>query len=200
MKLFKTFPLLLIFLGLIPGCCPDVDPFYQPTEMSVTAIWNNSPYTGFEDLTIENADGFELWIEFTQKQFLSSTTPSFSFATSLMATQPCPEDGHEGLKSPVSSLTITSNSEFQEVPAGENLNQYFHRLEPSGADEQGNQAFEPMSVDSELGRFHFLSYYEGHIPVYLSELPENNLEHEFSIELVFEDGTTISGVSAGVQF
>ena len=130
MKLFKVFPLLLVFMGLIPSCCcPDVDPFYMPTEMTVKSIWNNSLYDEFEDLTIEEADGFELRLEFTKREFLADMTPSFSFINQAMATQPCPGDGEQGLKHKASAMEILSTSDFQDIPAGESINHFFHVLE-----------------------------------------------------------------------
>ncbi|MFK7757124.1 MAG: hypothetical protein AB8B53_09360 [Flavobacteriales bacterium] len=200
MNSIKSILLLLAFLGLIPGCCPDVDPFYRPTEMTVSPIWNNMSYDDLETVIIEEAVGFELWIEFSKKEYLAQHSNPFTFTSRVMATQPCPEDGHEGLKSPVNSLTITSSADFQGIPTGESINDFFHRLEPSGADENGNQSFEQQSVDSELGRFHYLSHFEEYLPLHLTELPGNNLEHQFTVLLIFEDGTSLSGTSSEVQF
>lgn len=199
MNLVKIFPLLLVFLGLIPSCrCPEIDPYYMPTELKINAIWNNSSYDEFQDLIIEEADGFELWVDFSKTEFLVKQTVSFT--NTLMATQPCPEDGYLGLKYKATSITITSSSEFMGIPAGENINEFFHILEyiPDSMNSSGQ--YEEVSIENMISQLNNGYGFYTHIPILISELPENNLAHTFSVELEFENGRVLSGNSSPVQF
>ena len=201
MKAFKTLPLLLVFMGLIPSCyCPDVDLYYVPQEMAITSIWNNSLYDDFEDLTIEEADGFELWIEFTQRKFISERTPSFSFTNQAMATQPCPEEGEQGLKHKATAIEIISNSDFQEIPAGESINHFFHILEYNQDSEQGAPQYLEVELENVIPSINMEYAYSPEISLKLGMLPENNLAHSFTVTLTFENGSSLAGVSSEIQF
>lgn len=201
MKAFKTLSLLLVFTGLIPSCyCPDVDLYYIPQEMAITSIWNNSLYDDFEDLTIEEADGFELWIEFTQREFISERRPSFSFTNQAMATQPCPEDGEQGLKYKATAIEIISNSDFQEIPAGESINHFFHILEYNQDSEEGTPQYLEVELENVIPSINMEYAYSPEISLKSGMPPENNLAHSFTVTLTFENGSSLAGVSSEIQF
>jgi hypothetical protein len=201
MKAFKTLPLLLVLMGLIPSCyCPDVDLYYIPQEMAITSIWNNSLYDDFEGLTIEEADGFELGIEFTKREFISERTPSFSFTNQAMAMQPCPEDGEQGLKHKTTAIEITSNSIFQDIPAGESINHFFHVLEYDQDSEQGTPQYLEVELENVIPSINESYFHSPELSMKLSMLPENNLAHSFTVTLTFDNGSSLTNTSSEVQF
>ena len=201
MKAFKTLSLLLVFTGLIPSCyCPDVDLYYIPQEMAITSIWNNSLYDDFEGLAIEEADGFELGIEFTKREFISERTPSFSFTNQAMAMQACPKDGEQGLKYKATAIEIISNSDFQEIPAGESINHFFHILEYNQDSEEGTPQYLEVELENVISSINMEYAYSPEISLKLGMLPENNLAHSFTVTLTFENGTSLTGVSSEIQF
>ena len=201
MKAFKTLSLLLVFTGLIPSCyCPDVDLYYIPQEMAITSIWNNSLYDDFEGLAIEEADGFELGIEFTKREFISERTPSFSFTNQAMAMQACPKDGEQGLKYKATAIEIISNSDFQEIPAGESINHFFHILEYNQDSEEGTPQYLEVELENVISSINMEYAYSPEISLKLGMLPENNLAHSFTVTLTFENGSSLAGVSSEIQF
>jgi hypothetical protein len=201
MKAFKTLPLLLVLMGLIPSCyCPDVDLYYIPQEMAITSIWNNSLYDDFEGLTIEEADGFELGIEFTKREFISERTPSFSFSNQAMAMQPCPEDGEQGLKHKATAIEIISNSDFLDIVAGASINHFFYILEYDQDSEQGTPQYLEVELENVISSINDSYFNSPELSMKLSMLPEYNLAHSFTVTLTFDNGSSLTNTSSEVQF
>ena len=196
----RVFPILLIFLGLIPSCCPEVVPFYVPGSLESDVFLNKVLYADIEDAEITSADGLELWLSFEDLEYIAESSNYFALQSTCYATQPCPEDGHRGLKSPVSSVKITSTAEFQSIEAGEDISEHFHVLEFVERDDDNNPVYNQESISTQLDFFNYLTYSESYVEFHFSELPGNTLEHTFTVELSFEDGSTMSSSSVPVQF
>lgn len=200
MKNLKLLVLLTLCCGLIPSCCDEVIPYFKPSSLENEVYLDGQLLADLEDTELFSTEGLQLWLSFGNVEFIAEQQFNFSFQNTCLATQPCPEDGHLGLKSPVSTILITSSAEFQGMSAGEDISQYFHVLEFLERDEEDNPVYTEESVTNSFGRFSYLVYDSSYVELNFSELPDNNETHEFSVELTFEDGTSLSSTSEPVQF
>ncbi len=200
MNLKLAFPLLLVFLGLIPSCCPEVVPFYIPGTLETEVVLDRVLYTDLEEPEISSVDGLQIWLSFEDLQYVADSKLVLALQSACYATQPCPEDGHGGLKSKVTSIKITSSEEFQGTASGEDINQFFHVLEFDGRDENNEIIYSQQSVSSSLENFDYLTYTQSYVEIDFSELPGNNQEHRFTVELTFENQSTLSGSTGPIQF
>jgi hypothetical protein len=200
MKLKIAFPLLLVFLGLIPSCCPEVVPFFIPGNLEAEVVLNNVIYEDMEEVEILSVDGLQIWLSFEDLQYVAESKSVLALQNSCYATQPCPEDGHRGLKSKVASVRITSSEEFQEIESGEDLSLYFHVLRFDGRDDNDEVIYAQESVSSSFENFNYLTHSESYVHLNFSELPGNNEEHTFTVELTFENESTLSSTTVPVQF
>jgi len=201
MKKLRLLPLLFLFLGLFPGCCEEVEPFFMPGMLSSDIMMNQALYSEIESPEITSTEGLQLWLSFDEFTFMAEQKNWSLFQQSALATQPCPEPGHAGLKSQIIEITITSTEEFQGVEAGNSINEHFHALRSSGEqDDEGNWIMEERSVESTFSELQYLYYGLAHIELNFSNLPANNLAHVFTVELIFEDGTSLTSSTETIQF
>ena len=184
MKFKKIVLFLILFSGIIGCQC-----------FTSGSAWNIEGFT-FEILdkegnipvngTIEG-DSVKLLITFEADFVGNITNPLSGFMNSAYALT-CEEPGDYGLENNIESLIVTSNSKFNDIPAGESLNNILQV--------NGSKSIEEWISKSKSWMFRYDNL--GHLV--LTDKPETSSVHIFTLEIEMESGVTIKQETKEVQW
>ncbi len=165
-KMIFTF---LLASGTLACCDENVLPFWDilEFELSVSDTQGN--------ISIDNQVMTDTLV-LTYLPEIEFVASNFSvFSNSLYAFTPCSRDGEDGIKDPISKITITSNNPFNNFESEASLNQI---VEVFG-----------ISIDS----FQLIPQraFGGEIDFLIVEKPVNNNTHKFTMKMEFDSGTII---------
>lgn len=183
MELKKTILVFIFFTGII-GC----ECFNGGTEWNISSFevdisdkLYNEPSNG-----IIEGDSVRLLTTF-EAEFLSFySNPLNGLMNSAYATT-CEEPGDEGLNDKVKGLIITSNSDFNDIPAGESLNELIT---------VNRQKIKDWIFRSENWSFRSRRMNEF---IFL-EQPEIGSNHIFTIQFTMESGKILEQDTEAVQW
>lgn len=185
-KLSVTFILSFGLIGaLLTACfCKDVQPYWKPVSGSATVfsmLDSNLVQLNSGDTLQADSVAFRLSYE---AEFLSMQyNPFAQLGNVVRATQKCPVDGHQGLKNKISSISVTSNKEYNGVSSGEDISSSFRYnglpLESSYIDILNNYGYDYLSFGWER-------------EIYLVTQPTNPVERNITFKLEFENGEILT--------
>lgn len=158
--------------GLLVSCfCKDVNPYWNITDFTIEVLdANRAP------LVNNQYQGDALILNIDMDTYFHANTYN-PFVNSCYATQPCPRDGHRGMKDPVVAITITSSEVYNGIPAGQSLNQF--------ARAQGEFTLDEL-INSR--QFFTFEYYEQHLEIRLTQKPTDNAVHTFTVKMETDAG------------
>jgi len=185
----KSLLVITIMVSGILSCCTDVIPHFA-----------------INDFTIEFDDGNRNFVEegtFTTDSLYLQTNLDVEFLSSVWERNPfintalalsCEPDGNQGLKDKMTSITFTSNEDFNDIIAGSSLNSIVVL---------SNRDF--LFVDTTLDGFisQMNRYYDfgfKMIEFVMTEKPTNQTSHEFTITMDFESGKTVEVTSKEITW
>ncbi len=173
----KTILSLLLstgLFGLLISCfCEDVDPYFRIVEFQVDLLDEN-----YAPITNNQTSQNSLFLDLALTTEYLAQAQANPFLHSCYATSPCPKAGQQGMKDPISDIIITSNTDFNNIPAGEPLNAIAR--------------IDGMTIQDWIadGYFQGLYYAQPHIKIHLVEKPTNNATHIFSVGITLTSAGT----------
>lgn len=173
----------------------------MPLEMEVHVLKDGS-FIGTDE-SVNGEEELAFYLKYTEIKYIAKTTLDIGFQNSAHALS-CDPPGYGGLKSPLSTIKISSNQPFQGIQAGEAINEHFHVVRyASEPDEDGNPITEELTLEEGISIIESNLHPEyglGGTEINFSSLPGNNLEHTFTVELNFECSSSIAAITVPVQF
>lgn len=184
----KKLILLLFFLGLIPlGCiCTESDRAYmeiQDFELIVFIDGKNKQGTN----VIAASQNFKLEIHVLEYDYIVSNSQSFSPFTSSAAATSCLNMGYNGLKPKIDSIKIYSDNYFNGIAPGENLDSVFHAQYYDVVDGEKTQFTGEFDLLKDYLNISIWNINQGFLQ--LNTKPQDNIVHQFTVQLFFENKT-----------
>jgi hypothetical protein len=179
--------ILIVFgyflLGIIISCCEEVThPYYDFKTMEIeTQVWENDTTNG----------NFSTMFSIKLEDFTLYSDVGTNFFNSAYATQPCPENGNEGLKFPITEIKITCDQIFFDtIQSNTDISYLFFSTEYSDS--------MVSLVNLDVNQY-FMTYSRGiqsFFPaLYLSKNNLLGIEHVFTFDLKKANGALVSGTS-----
>ena len=183
---FKKITLVLILFSGIIGC----DCFTAGSEWNIDSF-NVSIFDKNGNLPLNGiieGDSIKIQIMFEPEFVEFYSNPFKGLMNSALATS-CEEPGDNGLKDKIENFFITSNSEFNEIPIGESLNEFIivNNRKKSIAD---------WISTSDTWMFRYGNFSE----LVFIEKPEISSTHIFTLKFVLESGNTIEQSTEEIQW
>lgn len=185
-KLTITFIFSFGLIGaLLTACfCKDVQPYWKPVSgtTSVFSVQDFSYFEIFSGDTIQ-ADSVAFTLKF-DPVFLSGSNDYFGLlGNAARATQKCPVDGHEGLKYEVTSISISSNEDYNGISAGNDISQFF-RFKGELLQNSYSEMFNGFEYDYSPDGFG--------TEIFLVNQPNDIVERNFTVIVEFENGDSVT--------
>jgi hypothetical protein len=175
-------PCLFILSNLLYiGCCKCVESknFYYAIN-NISASVRGSGQTVIDTGLVTNVDSVFLRYQF-DIDCVSSRKNPFSFLVNQTYACKCNECGLSGLKVPISTLEITSDSLYNGIPANNPLNGFFKAV---------SYDYHLISLDSLKV---LLASDRSYGATFVSTVkPGNNLGHKFKLKMLFTDGRELT--------
>jgi len=156
--------------------CPVTIPFFDFDELVFLS----------SDLEIAPSEKFEIKVRTGEVEFLANVCErkhfSFSFTPQLMACS-CLDDGHEGMKFPFESISLTSNGNWsEELSVGADLSDLLlFDVTPDNT----------QSAASVIGESYFI-FPEQESYFYISDRPSADKEHILTLVLTKSNGESVT--------
>lgn len=169
---------------LLTAClCKDVQPYWQPTTGSANVYINDGAYSQVDYQDTIQVNSIEINLVFETIFLSQGATNSFwPLGNVARATQKCPTDGHQGLKYQIEDLTITSDEDFNQFAAGDDLKSIFS-MDSVSLSQNYSQLLQTYSYE-------YLN--DGcSRSIYLNEQPANAIERDFTISIAFANGEQV---------
>lgn len=192
-KIILTIVLTFGLIGVIlTSClCKDVQDYWMPESPSSKIVNYELSATPYESNDTINTDSISIEVYFEHIYFSEMKNEYFNFGNSAYATQKCPLDGHEGLKYGVQSFKITSNKDYDSIPAGENLHNFLYRG-PEKMSNSYTQTFD--AIDAGFRN----DYISDVVSFTLKHKPSNAESRYFTLTWTFDNGHSISANTQSV--
>lgn len=178
--MFKKFLLVFILATGIFSCfCDDTAPFWNVRDMSLLMINDASRVVVSDTLS---SDTLTLVVDF-DLDYVSEVSFQQLFVNSAFA-QNCDNDGDEGMKDPITKMTLSATEDYNNFTAGQPLNLIVEYGGQVGFDGFVNEVANYPAVAS----FGFQ----------VTEKPTNLDSVKFNLQLDFASGSSISRESGYV--
>ena len=176
----KYLLVIAIMVSGILSCCTDIEPHWNIDDFTITFIDDNGLLV---NQNATNSDSLSIFLNL-QNSFLSNVWIEHPFINSAYALS-CEPGGHDGIKDKLSTITFSSNQDFNNIEAGENLNDLIISNHYDGS----------TTIEELIENLNdsFGAYFE--LMFKLTEKPTNNISHRFTIIMDFESGKSISTTS-----
>ncbi len=168
---------LLVFVlatGVLSCFCDDTVPFWNVTDIEILIINDAGSVVASDSIS---ADSLNMVVDFTL-DYVAEASLQNLFVNTAMATQPCPNNGEEGMKDPINNITLSANEDYNNFTAGASLNEIVRY-----GDGQGFDGFV-----SEVGSFPAVSSFSFQV----MEKPTNLDSVKFTLQFDFVSGNSIS--------
>lgn len=177
----------ILFTGIIGCFCTDIDPY-----------WNLDDYVVIladTDLVKLESGEYESDTLVLNLQSSFTTVASLPLMMNTAYALTCEEAGHKGMDDPITSVEITSSSQFNEYAAGELLNDIVIVNENSFNNESVTTIDDFVSGSKDMG----IDYGGGPIiDFYITQKPADSLAHQFTVTMGFLSGKTIEKQSESI--
>lgn len=192
-KLILTIVLSFGLIGvIITSCiCKDVQDYWMPKSMSSDIVDLQSSMTTYEPNDTVYTDSMYIKVNFEHIYFSEIQNDFYNFGNSAFAFQKCPLNGHEGLKYAVESFKITSNKDFDSIPAGENLSHILYM----GQDVMSDYYVETFDVIQQAFQHHHI---EDYLIFNIKQKPINTESRYFTLTWTFKNGQISSAQTQNV--
>jgi len=181
----KYLLVVAIMVSGILSCCTDIQPHWNIDDFTITFIDDNGVSINQNSTTSDSLSIFLL----LQNSFLSNVWIEHPFINSAYALS-CDPGGYDGIKDKLSTITFSSNQDFNNIEAGEKLNEL---IIPNSID--GSTSIEELIGNVNDG---YGAYYEFMFTI--TEKPTNNTSHRFTITMDFESGKSITTTSSEINW
>ena len=179
-RLYFTVKLLAVLLVVDAclKCNDDVLPYFDYQELTMHYRNGKEIYVGRDFVLSVRLDGFNYLAE----------NNSFGMIPTMMATQPCTRNGYDGVKYPLDSVRIISESDWDpDHPAGNSLNDVFYVEQ--WWDYDGEEYIQ-------LGSNQGIPLVEAGSTVFQARtFPAQSLEHVFHLTYYKSNGELVEGVT-----
>ena len=168
--------ILLIFIlttGILSCFCDDVDPFWNVNDFQLEFLNDENAWSTSDTVTLDTIN-FVIDFDFTYVAENYFQNPFISTA----AAASCPNPGMDGMKDPITNITLTCNEDYNTFAAGESLNSIVKHNGIEGFQSFVDQVATFPAVD-------FISFTVMEKPIDLDSL-------KFTVQLDFQSGTNIS--------
>lgn len=164
---------LLFFIlttGILSCLCKNVLPYWTVTNYDIAFLNDSGEWASTDTVTVDTLD---IIVDFNF-QYVSEVSFQGFFANTAMATS-CENDGYQGMKDPITNITLTANQDFNSFTAGESLNSIVQHNGQEGFQDFVDQVSDFPAVD-------FFSFR-------VVEPPMNNMDSlRFNLKLEFSSG------------
>lgn len=182
---FKKYILVLVLFSGILGCeCFNAGTEWDIEGFSVSIFdkHGNNPTNG-----IIEGDSIRILITFEAEFVEFNSKPFRGLMNSAYATS-CEEPGDDGLKNEIESFIVTSNSDFNEISAGEPLNELLIANSKKTIIDWISNSHSWMFRYDKFGELMFI------------EKPEISSSHIFTLKFVLESGEIIKQNTDEIQW
>lgn len=171
---------------ILTSClCKNIPEHWMPESMSASIVNFDSetlPYPENDTIT-EKSIKIELNFE---HNYMAEKNNSFNhFVNTALASQKCPAHGHQGIKYSVSSFKITSNKDFDTIPAGSDLSGLLY-LNQNPMSNHFNETFNGIDEGVNQG------YYGNSIYFIIKNQPSITESRYFTLTWIFENNQKMS--------
>lgn len=193
-KIILTIVLTFGIIGVIlTSClCKDVQDYWMPESLSSKIVDFESSMIPYESNDTINTDSISIEVYFEHIYLSEMNNEYFNLGNSAFASQKCPLDGNEGLKYGVQSFKITSNKDYDSIPAGENLHHLLYNLKQEKMSNSYTQTFEVIDTGFRNG------YISDVVSFTLKHKPSNTESRYFTLTWTFDNGHSISANTQSV--
>jgi len=176
----KYLLVVVIMVSGILSCCNDIQPHWNIDDFTISFVDDRGLLINQNSTT---TDSLSLRIVL-ENSFLSNVWVENPFINSAYALS-CDPGGYDGIKDKLSTITFTSNQDFNNLVAGEKLNDVI-----ISNHYDGSTTIEELIENLNDG---YGAYYE--LLFKVTEKPTNNKSHRFTITMDFESGKNITTTS-----
>ena len=181
----RTFLILFIFSGLY-SCCSDVKEYWNIDDFDVVIndFSGNSPTDG-----VITADSLKLILNL-ERSYVQNPINTLLKPNTLTALS-CEPDGWKGMDNAVTKIKITSRQDFNDFPAGTNLNSFF----TSELNDESIENFVANAKDWYPDGYYSLTFL-------IKEKPNSifNQTQQFDVEIEFSSGDKIKRSSPEISW
>ena len=164
-------------LGFFSCLCSDVLPFWKIEDFSID--FQDTQNNNAVDGTIAT-DTLVIAFTFAPEFVAFQQSPSSLFINSAMAFQ-CDDPGRDGLKDPISDFKLTSDTNFNGIPPGGAIKNFY--FEVSGYGTSFDKLSDWLHTSEEWGY-----PYNSTSKLFLTEKPLNQSVHTFTVHMTFSSG------------
>lgn len=176
-RIILVFVLVTGVLGLAVKCCPDVLPYWNMKSFNMS-LSEKVFGEAITDSTSTDTLNVNILMEpvFVAQERTESTTLFLNHAHALS----CTDGGFNGIKNKITDIKITSNEDFNGVPAGDDLKLICQFNENSYSDFIQN-------VNSYGAMYNLV--------IYIVNKPSQAIQRNIRVTFTFEDGTVLEQTS-----
>jgi hypothetical protein len=178
---------VLVLMSGIGGCCGEHLNLWNIHDINVVVVRTETNEVVDSSITITNNSEFRI-VVVNEIEFVSIFNPGVSdfFIQRGLAFQ-CPDSGEDGMQDPISELNVFSNNDYNNISAGELLNDIVIVENTLSIEELISLA---PDLRPTLGK---------QLSLTLSERPENSA-HIFTIEIVTQSGNVFRDESIEIKW
>ena len=184
----KSLLIITIMVSGILSCCTDVIPYWNIDDFTIKFDDGTRNYveegTIISDSLIIQTD---LEVDFLSDNWTNNPFINTAFAFS------CEPDGHKGLKDKMTSITFTSNQDFNDIASGNSLNSLITLDNPEFV-------FLDTSLEKLPQQLNQTFFYYSNLEFVIKEKPTNNSTHQFTISMDFESGKNVTTTSKDITW
>lgn len=178
--------LTLIFLGIIPFACHQIDDIYFKIDNLTCDVYKDDELSVIlhpVDTISNNQVFFKINMTYGFISY-NATRQSIDFSSPIYATI-IPRQGQEGLKDKLTAIKILSSNNFNGKNAGTDLKESFrwHDIQWDGK----QKSIDSLVIELNESEF-FIEENPYFFKLILMERPKDNLQQTFDFDFVYESG------------
>lgn len=178
--------------AILTSClCKNIPEHWMPESMSAKVINLDSEQQPYQVNDTITSDSILIKLDF-EHNYLAQNNNDFNiFGNAAFASQKCPAHGHQGIKYNVNSFKLTSNKDFDSIPAGSDLSHLIYLKQEVYLNQEAmNSNYTETFLEIDEGLV--VGFYKNFIRFTLKHKPASVESRYFTLTWTFENNQVMS--------